>query len=77
MDFEKSECQAQSSRSCLLPGPEGGKVRRLVKYDDLIRFWDKLDARSKLQTEVSEEVGFCVSFDLDFCCFRKISISLI
>lgn len=74
--MEKSEHQARGSGSCLLPGPEGGKVRRLVKDDDLIRFWDKVDAISKLQTEVSEKVGFCVSFELDFCCFRKISVSL-
>lgn len=33
-----------------------------MKDDDLIRFWDKVDARSKLQIEVSKEVGFCVVF---------------
>lgn len=76
MDSEKSEHWAWGSVSSLLPGPEGGKAGRSVKDDDLIRFWDKVDAKSRLQTEVNKEVLFCVSFHLDFCCFRKISFSL-
>lgn len=64
MDFEKSECQAWGSRNSLLPGPEGGKFGRSVKDDDLIRFWDKDDTKSRLQIEVNKEMSFCVSFDL-------------
>lgn len=29
-----------------------------MKDDDLSRFWDKVDAKSRLQTGVNKEVGF-------------------
>lgn len=44
--------------SSLVPGPEWGKVGRSMKDDDLSRFRDKDDAKSRLQTEVDKAVAF-------------------
>lgn len=68
-------------RSSLLSGPEGGKVERSRKDDSVSHFWDKGDAKNRLQAEVNRVLfifsfGFLLFWKIFFI-FRKIFVFLL